>query len=253
MITHFEHFLSFIADNQLQANMERWQRAGFILAPRYTKHEPGLENGFIHLTGTYLEFVSVADFEKFNKTTWEPNHRTRHTPRIIGAGAYTINPYWLHGLLRPKFPELQPCFAKGPADAPKSFTWAFCSMPMNANPGLFVFGIRPLINGVPPYDARIGANSIYGITGLILCQDKPEPRQARWSEIYKGVFKGFKKTGDGFGNAAQAVRWITPAKYQEIFNESWVGIEGAYYDTAALMLGASDPALAFGMLSKEGF
>lgn len=67
MITHFDHVYSPLRDNDLDGTLNRFRRAGFLVGEDTRRHACGRLTGFAHMTGSYLEFLSVIDEEEFQR------------------------------------------------------------------------------------------------------------------------------------------------------------------------------------------
>ena len=67
MISHFDHIFCHSPNNQLDETLKRFEEAGFIVSPRKMRHPAGHYNGFIQLTQTYLEVISIVDEDEFQR------------------------------------------------------------------------------------------------------------------------------------------------------------------------------------------
>lgn len=253
MISHFDHTYAFLADNNLEATLARFERAGFSLWPERVKHAAGIETGFVAFSNCFLEFTTVFDEAAFAKDATEAEKQTRSNPRIIGVGAVASDPLSVEKKIRAFFPSMKKTYVRYADDNPTEAVWTYCPMPIEANPGIHVFAYRAHRRHDKPTELRMGPNTIFGLTGLVFCSPEGELRRNTWAKYYRALLPGFAETSTGFRTKSQTFEWISPSQYEEIFGEPWHQKQGLYYDTAAVKLGAQDPVKVAAMLENEGF
>jgi hypothetical protein len=88
MITHLDHVYSHLKDNDLEKTLAKYERAGFIANQTKMRHPNGHLNGFVTLTGTYLEFISIVDEADFSKNADSTERALREDPHPYGIGGF---------------------------------------------------------------------------------------------------------------------------------------------------------------------
>jgi hypothetical protein len=112
MLELFDHVFSPLRDNDLDATLARFARAGFLVSPKKVRHPAGRLSGFVHLTSFYLEFLSVVDEVAFGReAAWDEQYFRAH-PRPYGFGPLTSDATALHRTLSRQYPEMPPVVSR---------------------------------------------------------------------------------------------------------------------------------------------
>lgn len=187
MFTHFDHTFAPLRDNNLDATLARFERAGFLLIPKKVRHPAGRLSGFVQLTSSYLEFLSVVDEGAFAREATSEERYFRAHPRPYGFGALMSDAVSLHRTLSRQFPEMPPVVIRAPVGG-EELAWSFCLPPPRAFPGAFVFalqyhGNRPGL----PLQAQCGPNTIFALGGFVLCSPEPAAAIKTWRSSLREI------------------------------------------------------------------
>ena len=255
MISYFDHVYSHLRGNDLDAQLERMKRAGFELAEGKVRHRAGMLNGFVRMTGTYLEFISIVDEAEFEREAKTEDRIFRKAPKPSGIGAVSSNLDEVHRRLSSRFPDLKKPYISGKKDDPESKpVWRFCPFPFSLTPGANVFPLEYLNSKGKPVTLKQGANSIFGVTGFLFCSDHVDARVSKWQEVLEPVTREFSREGNTIRFGAQQLKWITPEEYEQRFERPWQRfLESPCGEIAAVLLGVEDLDRARDYLSREGF
>ena len=254
MITHLDHLYSYLRDNNLETALKRLEAAGFIRVEKNMRHPAGHLNGFVKMTGTYLEFVSIVDEIEFEKDASPEDRLFRKHPQPFAAGAVCTDPQLIFERLSPIYSSLKPPYSRGEthnADSP--ILWTFCPLPSEATPGAEVFPLKYHSMSGKPYELTMGANSVFGITGLVLCSDQISERMDVWEKTLRSVSWNFKRTENEIEFGVQRLSWLTPAQYEARFLAPWVKLESKCGEISAIKLGVQSLETAKTCLESVGF
>ena len=254
MITHLDHVYSYLRDNHLDNTLARAERAGFRIAPNKMRHPAGHFNGFTEMTGSYLEFISVVDEAEFDKEATGDDRLFRAEPGPFSSGAVCLDPLQLFLQLKPRYPTLKPPYSRGETGQVDAvIRWTFCPLPVECTPGCDVFPLKYHSRTGKPYDLKVGKNSIYGMTGLVLCTDSVDKDMDSWEKTLSPVTSGFRREANEIQFGVQKLTWITPAEYQDRFGAPWLKRSSPCGSVAAVKLGAASIDTARSFLEPEGF
>jgi hypothetical protein len=254
MITHLDHVYSHLKDNNLEETLAKFERAGFIANPTKTRHPNGHLNGFVMLTGTYLEFISVIDEADFLKNADSTDKTLRSDPHPYGIGAVSLDPQLIHERLSPIYPNLKPPYSRGAADSPEDIRWTFCPLPEEATPGAYVFPLKYHKRNTSKVDETKGANTIFGIGGFYFCAESPSSRMDTWTKTFEHVTPNFKREGNEISFGCQRLRWFSKAEHAQIFgNVNWDKRKFLDAEICGVRLLAESLAVAKPCLEQGGF
>jgi hypothetical protein len=219
MITHLDHVYSYLKDNNLDDSLARFGRAGFLISPEKRRHTLGMLNGFVILTGTYLEFISIIDDADFQKNADDISRILRKAPHPYGIGAVCLDPQFIYDRLSPIYSKMDAPYSRGAADSPEDIRWTFCPIPLEAAPGAYVFPLKYHKREKPEYEEKKGPNTIFGIGGFYFCSDAPESRIDTWTKTLQSVTPNFKREGFEISFGCQKLRWLTKQERERIFGD----------------------------------
>lgn len=219
MITHLDHIYSYLKDNKLDDALARFERAGFLPMPDKVRHSLGMLNGFISLTGSYLEFVSIVDDADFQKNADAVSKILRKFPHPYGVGAVCQDPNLIYDRLSPIYPKLRPPYSRGSADLPDEIRWTFCPLPANATWGADVFPLKYHKRKTSEYELKKGPNTVFGIGGFYFCSDTPESRLETWSKTLESVTHNFRREGSKVSFGCQTLTWLTKNEREQVFGD----------------------------------
>jgi hypothetical protein len=220
MITHLDHIYSYLKDNNLDEALARFGRAGFLIQPEKMRHSLGMLNGFITLTGTYLEFASIVDDADFKKNADPISRLLRKSPHPYGVGAICHDPHLIYDRLSPLYSKIRPPYSRGAADSPDDIRWTFCPLPYAATPGADVFPLKYHKRKTATYEAKMGPNTIFAIGGFYFCSDTPEMRVDAWEKTLQPVTLDFKREGLEISFGCQKLRWLTRSDRENFFGDT---------------------------------
>lgn len=254
MITRFDHVYSYLKDNDLDACYARFSRAGFLMDERRMRHPKGHLTGFVEMTGTYLEFLSVVDEQEFEREADPENRIFRSNPQPFGIGAVCTDPQLIFDRLAPIYPELKKPYSRGEQGKPEGpVLWTFCPLPHQATPGADVFPLMYHRRQGKKYELKVGPNTIFALGGVWLCSDSIEGRMDVWKRTLKPVTQDFRRLGRDIEFGAQKLSWISEAEYKTNFKDAWTSRSNEVGDICAVRLLAKDLSVAQKFLEKEGF
>lgn len=254
MIERFDHTFTFIRSNELDATLGRFVRAGFQRIPEQRRHPAGMLTGFLTLTGTYLEFISVADEDEFQREAESDDRIFRNSPRPFGIGAVTSAPENIYSSLKGLYPSMEKPYSRGEAAKPDGpILWTFCGIPEAATPGAHIFSLKYHQSRADRYAVKKGPNSIFAMGGFIFCAKDPGASANKWAETLGLITKDLKVNGAQLSFGFQRLEWIDPPQYRERFGETWTAPEGSTKEICAVILLAADLGAARACLVKEDF
>jgi hypothetical protein len=253
MFTHFDHTFSPLRDNNLDATLARFERAGFLVIPKKVRHPAGRLSGFVQLTSSYLEFLSVVDERAFaREATWEERYFRAH-PRPYGFGALTSDAVSLHRTLSRQFAEMPPVVSRASVGGEEP-AWSFCLPPPRAFPGAFVFALQyhGSRQGVPP-QAQCGPNTIFALGGFVLCSSEPAAAIKTWRSTLREIAR-LRAVGPRLRlSGMQDLEWISPTEYRRRFGAVFQRSPGRFGDIAAVKLLCTNVDEACRRLAGEDF
>jgi len=252
MFTLFDHVFSPLRDNDLDATLARFARAGFLVSPKKVRHPAGRLSGFVHLTSSYLEFLSVVDEGAFaREATWDEQYFRAH-PRPYGFGARTSDAASLHRTLSRQYPEMAPVVSRAPVGGEEP-GWSFCLPPPRAFPGAFVFALQyhGSRQGVRP-QTQWGPNTIFGLGGLVFCSSGRAAAIKTWRNSLRKITR-LRAVGTCLRSRMQDLQWIAPAEYRRRFGVVFQRGPGRFGDIAAVKLLCTDVDEACLRLTGEHF
>jgi Glyoxalase-like domain len=223
MLRRFEHVYTYLADNKLEDNLRRFERAGFLVSPNTVRHPKGQKNGFVRLVGGYLELVSVVDENEYQREGSADDKLFRDYPRPFSIGAL-MEPQTAYEKLRPCFPKMIPPYTRTELTSRQPpFRWEFCDVPESGTPGAHLFGLKYLSPPIEPrtINVSMGGNSIYGIRGLYFCATNWEEKIEIWENTLRLIHESVKRVNNSLIVGFQQLTWISPETYEKMFGESW--------------------------------
>lgn len=254
MIERFDHTYTYIRSNDLDATLQRFGRAGFMPLAEKRRHPGGLLTGFLTLTGTYLEFLSVVDEDEFQREAEEDDKIFRKSPRPFGIGAVTSAPENIYSSLKGRYPSIEKPYSRGEAAKPDGpILWTFCGIPEAATPGAHIFSLKYHRSRAGRYAFKKGPNGIFAVGGFIFCANDPAASANKWAETLKLITEDLQVNGNHLRLGFQRLEWIGPTQYRERFGETWTEQEGSTKGICAVILLAEDLKTAGAHLAKEAF
>lgn len=254
MIRIFDHVLSPLKDNKLDDSLRRFQRAGFVVDDRKVRHARGRLTGFVRLTGTYLEFLSVIDEQEFNREASREDRLFRAAPQPYGIGVDTSDPEGIRNLLKPNFPEITPVIKRGSPDDPSNRTiWSMCILPRRAFPGANVFATQYHERKSDSVALHQGANTVFALGGITLCSHRAAEYQTRWCASLTALETPVGREESTLRSRGQTIEWITPAQYRALFGRDYNRFYEDLGAVAVVKLLCTDLAIATTFLEAEGF
>ena len=225
MIAVFDHVFSYLKDNDLDATLDRFKRAGFLVdQQRKVRHSCGRLTGFAHLTSSYLEFLSVVDEAEFGCQADFRERLFRSRPQPYGIGAKVENARLVHRTLKQTFPEIPPVVTQAAIGKKKRKpAWTFCQMPPHAFPGAEVFGIQYHHARRARPELRQGPNTIFALGGFAFCSDHREKNLAGWKFTLSKLGR-VSTAGSTLRFGAQQVEWISRAEYRRRTGQAYAGV-----------------------------
>lgn len=211
------HIISFARAPTIDAYLERYSRAGFVVDKRTIRHEPGKRNGFVHFGPEYLEFFWVEDAKRFNAQAPSYFKEFRTKPRPFGIALDSRDVDAFHRFAARtgfKLPQVWSKPMSGSVDTEP--WWAFQDVPLRYLPGAWTFILTYLRRDwKKPLRVRVGRNTIYGLTGVTFITPKPYERAAQWQRFIGE--KGRKAEKTNFGaqlvHGPHRLEWMTPTTY----------------------------------------
>lgn len=254
MIRRFDHTFSYTRSNDLDATLQRFGRAGFTPLAEKRRHPAGMLTGFLTMTGSYLEFISIVDENEFQREAEEDERIFRNFPRPYAIGAVTNDPERIYSSLRGLFPSMAKPYSRGEAAKPDGpILWTFCGIPDAATPGAHIFSLKYHRARADSYVLKKGPNGVFAVGGFIFCSNDPAATAAKWAETLALITDDLKVDARRLSFGFQRLEWIDPAQYRERFGKTWTTPEGATKDICAVILLATDLGTAESCLVKEGF
>lgn len=251
MIKLFDHVFSPVRDNDLDATLARFERAGFLINPKKVRHPCGRLTGFVQLTESYLEFLSVIDEAEFAREATLVDRFFRTNPHPYGIGALTTKARAIHRALSPHFPEMPPVTSRAPVGREKP-AWTFCSMSPRAFSGAFVFALQYHGRRRVKPKLQHGQNTIFALGGFTFCSTEPERAQSTWKRTLERVAR-VTATEAKLRHGVQEVEWISLDEYRQRTRQPYRGGPEHLGSIAGIKLLCADIAEACRWLAGGGF
>lgn len=251
MIKLFDHVFSPVRDNDLDATLARFERAGFLLNPKKVRHPCGRLTGFVQLTESYLEFLSVIDEAEFAREATWVDRFFRTNPHPYGIGALTTRARAIHRALSPHFPEMPPVTTRAPVGREKP-AWTFCSMSPRAFAGAFVFALQYHGRRRVKPKLQHGQNTIFALGGFTFCSAEPDRARSTWKRTLERVTR-VTASGPKLRHGAQEVEWISFDEYRQRTRHPYRGGHEHFGGIAGIKLLCSDIGKACRRLVGGGF
>jgi hypothetical protein len=247
----FDHFITAANTPNIDNYLQEYENAGFLVADRTVRHDPGLRNGFVRFGPEYLEFVWVEDeklFEEGAETAIFPQVRDlRAAFRPFGIGIDAADVRALREEWARRGYELPPVTDGVARDTPPGTPpiWSFLPIPLAVLRGAMTFA---LTYHTRPKDAprrvQAAANTTYAIQGVTFTTDEPEVRAKQWRDLLapdaevlsKGGYHGAFEVWIG----PHLATWITPEHYQEDYGLSYKASPHPFGEIAVIHLLATD-------------
>lgn len=254
MITHFDHVYSPLRDNDLDGTLGRFQRAGFLIGEHKCRHACGRQTGFAHMTGSYLEFLSVVDEAEFQREATVEDRIFRLCPRPYGIGARTNNARGVHRSIKSLHPATPPLMSRpalGSRDARAA--WTFTIMARRAFPGANVFAVQYHRRKRETFTpVRQGPNGIFALGGFVFCAEKPVVERARWHDSLNRI-AAVAPHGSRLELGGQQLEWISPAQYRRRMGQPYAATPLSAGGLAAVKLLCANLREACRYLTAEEF
>lgn len=255
------HVISFANVPDIDSYLERYKKAGFVVDEKTVRHEPGNRNGFVYFGPEYIEFFWIEDKKAFNKKAKAYAKEFSKKPRPFGIAfdsqsAETFHNASLHAGFR-----LKSVRHKAMSGATDTLPWwAFQDVPLRYLPGAWTFILTYLRRDyAKPRTARIGKNTIYGISGITFITAMPHRRALQWQKFLGAKEGRVEKTrlGSQYVHGPHVLEWVSPKKYSEAYGAIQSPITSKKFknmqEIALIHLVASDARKARMMLQKNGF
>ncbi|MBI4238738.1 MAG: VOC family protein [Deltaproteobacteria bacterium] len=251
---HCDHVYSFSSANDLEATLRHFERAGFLRCDHRSHHPKGMLTGFVHLTGTYLEFITIEDEAAFLRDADAAEHWLRRHPRPYGIGLHTYNIEETHRHLQTVVPRTPPIVRRRRPEQPDGpVTWAFAEFPAAHVPGCELCAIEYLTRPRTPNTLIMGPNTIFAISGFVFCTDTPADRIAVWARTLAAVLPQCEQKQHTLSFGFQQFRWITPQEFEQWFDARWIPADSRYGELCAVQVRAADLRTAAAALQDGGF
>jgi hypothetical protein len=247
MISHFCHIFCHAPQNNLEGALHKFERAGFIISPRRARHPAGHWNGFISLTRSYLELISIIDEAEYDREADASERYFREHPRPYGIGAMTADSKLVHQGLTHVHPHAPPPYSRGETNSTDSKPiWTFIELPPESTPGATVFTTQ--YHNLAPPQFQYGKNQIYALGGFWYCSEEPEAAFKSWSKTLTATADRFEAKIQVTAPLSkfsaqlrfQELHWISPQDYKEHFSREWQPAPVPFGDVAAALLYTSD-------------
>jgi hypothetical protein len=252
MISHFDHIYCHAPNNELERALKKFNLAGFIISPRKARHPAGHYNGFILLTHSYLELVSIVDEAEFANEADDEEKYFREYPRPFGIGALTVDPDKAYLGIKSLYPDVLPPYSRGEVgvEDPEPL-WTFVPIPKESTPGADVFSLKYLRPA--PFEVRSGPNCIYAVGGFYFCTETPEADFQIWSQTLivsaSHLVRHHLELEVGF----QKLKWISPQQYKVDFGEDWANAPFHSGKVAAVILYSTNLNTSIDCMQAAGF
>ena len=221
MITHFDHVYSPLRDNDLDATLARFKRAGFLVGDSKARHACGRLTGFAHMTGSYLEFLSVIDEAEFNREAAVEDRIFRHFPRPYGIGARTSSARTVHRRIKRLHPDTPSLMTRSRIESRDTRpVWTFCLMSRGAFPGANLFAIQYHSRRRDALTIRQGPNTIFALGGFVFCSAHVRADRAAWENSLRAVGRVVAR-GSHLECAGQQLEWISFSEYRRLMGRPY--------------------------------
>jgi hypothetical protein len=235
--------------------LDRYEKAGFTLSPNKMRHPAGHYNGFVKLSGSYLEFISIVDEEEFNREATDDDRYFRNNPKPFAIGATSDNVDNIYEKLVSQYPDLPKTYSRGEAglnDGP--LLWSFLTLPTSVLSGANVFCLKYLKSPSLMYDLKVSNNGTYAVGGFVFCTNDPISRCREWESILTIVADKVSRIDEReIFSAERTLKWISSPKYEDLFKRPWQKSERPCGEIAAVKLLTNDIVLTKISLEKAGF
>lgn len=255
MLTLFDHVFSPLKDNHLDAALRRFERAGFIVDADKARHRCGRLTGFVRLTGTYLELLSVVDEAEFQRDAMRVDRIFRQDPQPYGVGAIAAEPNEIYRRLHPIHPEMAaPAVHFAVGDETRRPRWTMGMMPRKAFPGTNVFTIKYHERSPDAFRLRQGPNTIFALGGFVFCTARAAEHRAAWRTTLELVGQNRpEERGTTLRVGGQEIEWRSPDDYRQIFGRPYNRMYEDLGAIAAVKLLCTDLVTAQRSLTAAGF
>ena len=250
----FDHFITYIEAPSLEQHLDRYRAAGFAVADRTVRHDPGLRTGFVFFGDAYLEFAWVEDEALFaGADESEVARRKASRPWGIGFKADDVSRVhadWIRrGLAVPEV------FSKAPRDAAPDAPpgWSFQDIPEALLPGAVCFVVT-YHRARPGEPRKPGTNTIYAIHGPTFVSAAPKQRATAWRDLLAPaapILGSEQESAVTIG--PHRATWLSPDRYRDTFGRAWTAAPHAFGELAPLHLLASDMRAAESALTTAGW
>ena len=251
MISHFDHAFMF-APHDAATTVAWLQAAGFLAnLEDGVQHAGGQLNVFALLTGSYLEFMTIADEAEFQRSSSPVEQLYRQALRPFGVVAFTNDADEVFAKLEPQCAGLAPVARSAPADAPETPFWAILKIPEPTVPGVQVSVLQYLFP-IPKASVRCSPNSIYAFGGFWFCSEANEPARVSWLRLLGQLAPEVQVNGNICNVGPQQLRWISPAEHEALLGRVWVPPPSSIGAICALRLLCESKATVEQWLRKAG-
>ena len=237
-----DHIFSFTQNSSLESELERFKEAGFHKEETTAFHSGGLETGFLRMSGTYLELLTVADEKEFQLNANEGERFFREIAHPYGISFRCKDSKALYDKLDPNSScEYMEQTAKESHGA--KVTRQFCVPGVDYSLGALVFTISYSHPSRAPLRSRfsetISSNNLLGIGGVYFCDSSIGKAMGIWKNFLDEIKEPYTQTDRAISFGVQSLNWISPDEYRDIFGKPWVELGHKYSSLAAVKLFSS--------------
>jgi hypothetical protein len=249
-----DHFITYTSAASIDEYLQEYQRAGFRMLERTTRHDPGLRNGFLGFLPEYVEYCWVEDEAKFAASD-ESEKPLRDAVRPYGIGIVTTDIRAVHDEWAARGYDPPAVWSKTPADTPIGAdpVWSFQDIPAALEPGGVLCFVLQYHLPRPIAQLHIASNSTYAIAGIVCVTNDPDARAKSWRRLLAPeepiAAEGSTRT---LTIGPHVATWLTPAEYERRYGWHWTAAPHAYGEMGALHVLAEDLAVAQAALSAAG-
>jgi hypothetical protein len=256
MITHFDHVYSHTLDSRLKEDLERFEKAGFLINPNFARHPAGHYNGFISLTRSYLELISIVDEDEFQRDAKPDDKYFRTRPQPFGIGALTETPEQIYKNLHSLYSNMQEPYSRGESGKENApILWTFAPLPLKSTPGAYVFALKYHSTSTTPtkWIQRLGPNQVFALGGFYFCSEEIEKDFGTWKTTMQNSAYDFSFSNNHLDIGFQKLTWITPQQYRDLFEAEWIHHPVENGKIAAVKLLTRNLETSIEWLEKGGF
>lgn len=246
-----DHVLTFTSVKRVEASLERYQLAGFVVSDHIARWEPGLRNGFVNLWPEYLELLCIDDSDSFANDAPDALRNAASQHRPFGLGFYSDDTVALHKQWAAKgrqitAPEMLRLATTSPDSPPD-----FCEMPVPELEGADCF---VLTSYFPDAAMRrfmdVAPNTVFGLAGVTLVTERPDLRCRDWAALLD-VEALVESPDEAFLHLGlHRFRWISEKQHESQYCFPW---DSSGSEIAVLHLLAEDASLVSRMMSDAGW